>query len=368
MCASDALQNLHENRRNIFLFVIFLVISFAGIIITDSLIYSVSQKAESELDISGDNVITVDLQKPISLTMAKTIFFGTYFKIRTSKKNYFRVGDSPFTESTKLITGIENNITEQWGDGITSKFHGNVIIAKNIPVKSPNVFIAGIPFVIIHSITEKPTDFLNSLGLSSGNNYGSYIIPLDTMFRLTLDNHIDKIELLKNAEINNDDIYLVKTELNKNDIKNYSVTSFLDAKETVRNVLDRFSILTNAIYSLLTLMSLVIVHTVCKRNYQLRCTEFALKVIHGIKIKVIIYTVVIETFITTMFSALLSVGFSSVVLSSLSSVVKAGIHFRFDMIFYSLFIVSFVCYMSGMLSGISFFKENPVTLIKERMQ
>ena len=64
---SDALQNLYENRKNIILFVIFLVISFTGIIVTDSLIYSVSQKAESELNINGDNVITVNLQKPISL-------------------------------------------------------------------------------------------------------------------------------------------------------------------------------------------------------------------------------------------------------------------------------------------------------------
>ncbi|EFJ2838313.1 hypothetical protein ACNZ55_004314 [Escherichia coli] len=365
---SDALQNLYENRKNIILFVIFLVMSFTGIIVTDSLIYSVSQKAESELNINGDNVITVNLQKPISLAMAKNIFLNTNFKVNTSRKSYFKVGNTPFTENTEAITGTENNIIKQWEEGIESKFHGNVIISRNIPVNSGRIFVAGIPFVVIHSKTEKPTDFLNSLGLSPGNNYGSYLIPLDTMFRLTLDNHIDKIELIKNDGVNNNDINLIKVVLNKNEIKNYSVTSFLDVKETVHNVLERFNILTNSIYSLLTLMSLVVVHTVCKRNYQLRCTEFALKVIHGINIKTIIYTVMIETFITTMLSALLSIGVSSIIFTLLSSILKTDINFRFDMIFYSLSIVTFVCYISGMLSGISFFKESPVTLIKERMQ
>ncbi|HBL8814442.1 TPA: permease, partial [Escherichia coli] len=329
ICTSDALQNLHENKKSILLFVIFLVMSFTGIIVTDSLIYSVSQKAESELNINGDNIITVNLQKPVRLAMVKTIFSSANFKTSASRKNYFKVGYSPFTENSEAITGVENNIIERWGESIKSKFHGNVVIAINIPVKENYIFIAGIPFFVIHSTTEKPTDFLDSLGLSSGNNRGSYIIPLDTMFRLTLDNHIDKIELIKNKEINNNDINLVKAELNNYEIKNYSVTSFLDAKEAVHNVLERFSILTNSIYGLLTLMSLVIVHTVCKRNYQLRCTEFALKVIHGIKIKTIIYTVMIETFITTMFSALLSISVSSFILNSLSSIVKADIHFRF---------------------------------------
>ncbi|HFM2323322.1 TPA: permease, partial [Escherichia coli] len=41
----EALLNIIENRRQNFAFLVFLSLSFIGIIITDSLIYSVSLKA-----------------------------------------------------------------------------------------------------------------------------------------------------------------------------------------------------------------------------------------------------------------------------------------------------------------------------------
>ncbi|HFG3530887.1 TPA: permease, partial [Escherichia coli] len=46
---NDALLNIYENKKQMLSFVVFLTLSFIGIIITDSLIFSVSKKAEEEL-------------------------------------------------------------------------------------------------------------------------------------------------------------------------------------------------------------------------------------------------------------------------------------------------------------------------------
>lgn len=75
ICICDAFLNLYENRKSFIVFTIFLIISFTGIIMTDSLIYSVSQRAESELKIQGDNVITIDFRTPVTIEKVNSFFF-----------------------------------------------------------------------------------------------------------------------------------------------------------------------------------------------------------------------------------------------------------------------------------------------------
>ncbi|MGN1788982.1 ABC transporter permease, partial [Yersinia enterocolitica] len=51
----EAIISLKENIRYTLTFIVFLSLSFLGVIITDSLIYSVSMQAEKELKSRGNN-------------------------------------------------------------------------------------------------------------------------------------------------------------------------------------------------------------------------------------------------------------------------------------------------------------------------
>ncbi|HAE1633677.1 TPA_asm: FtsX-like permease family protein [Salmonella enterica subsp. enterica] len=107
---------------------------------------------------------------------------------------------------------------------------------------------------------------------------------------------------------------------------------------------------------------------VCRKTFQSRSTEFALKLIHGVDKAVIIRTVIVELMIITfigLFSSILLTIFMSYVLSLYLGIVLL---FRFEMIFLSFLLVMFASYISGVYTGIGFFKENPVNLIKNRMQ
>lgn len=70
----EAFCNLIENKRNTIVFFVFLTLSFTGIITVDSLIFSVSQKAESELKISGDNTVTVKFPSHLSIDFLSSLF------------------------------------------------------------------------------------------------------------------------------------------------------------------------------------------------------------------------------------------------------------------------------------------------------
>ncbi|HGG6451047.1 TPA: FtsX-like permease family protein, partial [Salmonella enterica subsp. enterica serovar Chester] len=151
-------------------------------------------------------------------------------------------------------------------------------------------------------------------------------------------------------------------------ITKFSIHSVLDAKLAVNKVLERFSLLTNSIYTLLTVMMIIIIIMVCRKTFQSRSTEFALKLIHGVDKAVIIRTVIVELMIITfigLFSSILLTIFMSYVLSLYLGIVLL---FRFEMIFLSFLLVMFASYISGVYTGIGFFKENPVNLIKNRMQ
>lgn len=369
VCIVDALQNLYENRKNAIVFMIFLVMNFTGIIVTDSLIYSVSQRAETELTISGDKIISVDFRTPVSITKINSIFSGANYDISVSKKNYFIMGNSPYSDNVEVVVGVDQKRISLWGISSALPFQGDVAIVNDKSQDGrDNLFIAGIPFDVVGYKKDRPTVFLDSLGLGGHDSYGSVFIPIDTMFRLSLDNNIDNVNFIKCKEVNIEDVMWIEKKLNKNGIDNFSVTSYLDAKRAVNNVLSRFNILTNSIYILLTVMSLVIVYTISRRNYQLRGTEFALKIIHGVDKKLIILIVIIETFITNLLGCLISIFFSLILLKILSSIFNTDIFFRFNMICISLLVVMLVSYISGLYSGRVFFKKDPILLIRRRMQ
>ena len=66
MYIREAIQNIIENKKIIMVILIFFIVGFSGIAVTDSLIYSTSKKAEMELTLSGRNIITVDFNTKVS--------------------------------------------------------------------------------------------------------------------------------------------------------------------------------------------------------------------------------------------------------------------------------------------------------------
>ena len=57
---TEAILNLKENIKYTVTFILFLSLSFLGIVIIDSLIYSVSTQAEKELKTNGNNIMSID--------------------------------------------------------------------------------------------------------------------------------------------------------------------------------------------------------------------------------------------------------------------------------------------------------------------
>jgi Predicted permease. len=368
MYFSEAFQNILENKKNIMVILVFLIISFTGIATTDSLIYSTSKKAESELSLNGSNIITVNFNEKISSKRINVLFKNNDYSLSRTKKVVYRSGTSPYSDELKVVMGIDKTKLSIRKININTPFEGNVILLSDSQVlNSPKpFFLNGIQFQPVGIIEKKKTEFLDSLGLSTfGENIG-YIIPLETMFRLTLDDTIDSIDFVKDKEIGQNDIEHIKNKLLNNNINNFTIYSALDAKMAVERVLDRFSLLTNSIYTLLTVMMLIIITMVCRKTFQSRSTEFALKVIHGIDKAVITRTVIVELMIITFLGLLASVALTIILTYTLSSFLGLVLLFRPVMISFSFVLVIIASYASGLQVGTYFFRQNPVDIIKKR--
>lgn len=249
-------------------------------------------------------------------------------------------------------------------------FEGNVTIYKsNTQTASNNtesIFLNGLPFKIIGIKNKSKTEFLDSLGLSINNSNEKYYIPLDTLFRFNLSNEVDNVKIIMDRDITSDMITIVENILNKNNITRYTITTSLDARRIVDQVLNRFSLLTNSIYVLLTTTAIFSSIAVCKRNFQSRTTEFSLKLIHGISYRDIKTIVTIETVFTVFVSLLFSMSISTLTIISLSELLYIDVRIRWVMILMSLTIVLLICFIANFYYSNKMFKINPIELIKDR--
>lgn len=368
MYFSEALQNIIENKRHILAFLFFLVISFTGIAVTDSLIYSTAKKAEEELSLKGHNIITVEFEEDVSDKKAENLFQGSDYELVKSKKMVYSVGLSPWSEEPKIVMGTERSKLSTWNLDNPEAFTDNVIIYSDEKINGnpQRIFLNGIPFKTTGKIKKRKTEFLDSLGLSTFGDNVSYIIPLNTLFRLTLDDSINSIDLIKKTNISEDDLEAIKNILLQGNVRNFSLQSPLDAKLAVDRVLDRFGLLTNSIYTLLTIMMLIIIIIICRKTFQSRSTEFALKIIHGIDKKVITRTVITELIIITFLGLCTAVIATVIMTYVLSIFLGVTLLFRPVMISLSFMLVVFASYASGLHAGNTFFKQNPIELIKNR--
>ena len=147
----------------------------------------------------------------------------------------------------------------------------------------------------------------------------------------------------------------------------YVITSYLDAKETVQNVMVRFSLLTNFVCIILTSISLIVVSTICRRNFHLRGTEFALRIIHGIGGNSLIYIVILETLIVNLLCLITSLKLCLILFTFLMPLLNSEFHLRFNMIGGALFIVTTTCCITSIVTGIRFLNKDPIDIIKHRM-
>ncbi|HAX5210223.1 TPA: permease [Escherichia coli] len=364
----DALQNILENRAQVLPFIIFLILSLAGIIITDSLIYSVSEKAEEELKTFGDNVISVSINDNKTINDVRLALSPVYKSLAFSRTYIFSGGKTPYDDNSLSVTGIDSAALSLYKFNLDDKFEGDVaVVSKNGPYSNlGTVFLTGIPFKIIGVIPEKKTDFLDSLGLSEYQSANQLLIPLDTLFRLTLSSSIDNVKIVVSGDrVTMGDIVNVQNLLNQI-VPEYNIRTVLDARQAVDRVLSRFSLLTNTIYVMLTLFSSVICIVLCRRIFSSRGTEFALKIIHGINQNAIIFVVITEAIVMLAISLLGSLVVSYSVMLWLSRMLSADIRVRLVMIALSLTIITLIFLFSNVLFGKLFFRVNPVYIIKGR--
>lgn len=368
----EAILNLKENIRYTLTFILFLSLSFLGVIITDSLIHSVSMQAEKELKSNGNNIASITLHKQTSVDRIDKILNIHGAKLSFSQRSFLSGGASPYSDDTVSVmatdkTGINLIMGSRFNSYL---FEGDVAIYNSNESDALNkpdiIFISGLPFRVIGVKEKIKTEFLESLGLSPNKFNEKYYIPLDTLFRFNLDNKVDNVQVIFDSDVTSEMITVIKNKLNKHYTGRYTLTTSLDARAIVERVLNRFSLLTNSIYILLTITAIISSVIVCKRSFQSRATEFSLKIIHGISYKNIQIIVMIETIFTVVISLLLSLLISTLTISSLSEILHTGIKIRWFMILFSLFSVLLTCFFANFFYSKKLFKINPVDLIKAR--
>lgn len=368
----EAIISLRENIRYALTFIVFLSLSFLGVIITDSLIYSVSMQAEKELKSRGNNIISIELYQEEKKDNIAKVLDNFYATLSYSQHSFLNGGNSPYSDEAISVMAIDKaGINLIMGDEFDSSlFEGNVAIYNNnsqdISDKPRVIFFNGVPFHIIGIKKKYKAEFLDSLGLSLNNSNEKYYIPLDTLFRFNLDNKIDTVQIIFDKDVTQEMSMAVKNKLDKNNIDKYMIATSFDTRMIVERVLNRFSLLTNSIYLLLTITAIISCIIVCKRNFQSRSTEFALKIIHGISHKDIQIVVVIETIFTVIISLLLSFVISILAIISLSSMLHITVKIRWLMILISLSTVLISCFIANLFYGNKIFKMNPVDLIKAK--
>lgn len=98
----ESLQNIQENKSMMYLYSFVLILSFTGVIITDSLINSVAKTAQSELRSEGESTITISFHMSKSRDLIANILSQMQIKdVFFSKNVFFQVGGNPFASQLK---------------------------------------------------------------------------------------------------------------------------------------------------------------------------------------------------------------------------------------------------------------------------
>lgn len=362
----ESLLNINENKK-MFLFFCFLSLSFIGVTIVDSIIFSVSKKAEQELNVNGENKLTIEFYEPVERDVLTKALSKHSVEMSFSKRMIINASISPFSEQSDAVTGTDINGLGHDSLYPGKMFKGNVVIlsGKIKPLVS-NIFISGVPFEVVGIKKDVSTNFLDSLGINLNYSKSSYYVPIETLRKMSLSTTVTGVSITLGDNVTQDKVDMVKSLLEAANINKYYIYSPVDAKETVNRVISRFRLLTNTIYLVLNISSVAVIITICRRNFQLRATEFALKVIHGVNVKNIIYVVIIETAFVTLSGVIISMFFAFLCLKILSGMLAVDLELRLIMLMLSFVLLIITCILSNVIFGSSFFNKEPITIIKGR--
>ena len=346
-------------------------LSFIGIIITDSLIFSVSLKAEEELKVHSDKIIFVKFYRPKTAEYITKKFITVSKVLSFSKNAFLYVGDTPFSGEPFLVNGIDKlGLNTGYMGDLSDKYNGNVaIVNESSPfLGKKQIFINGVPFKIIGVRLNSKTDFLDSLGLKANQSDEHILIPLETMFKMKIDNRVDAVKIFLDNIVTKRDINNVKRVLYENDIRKFDIVTSLNAKEAVDRVLDRFSLLTTSVYVILTLSASVTCFILSKRSFYSRRVELSLKIIHGTEKKEITVLIIVESLIMLSVCLFISIIYAGGILHIIKYFLDVTISIRATMITISLANVLLVFISSNIIFGRLFFSINPVNAIKGKIE
>ena len=367
----ESSKNIQENKSMMYLYSFVLILSFTGIIITDSLINSVAKTAQSELRSDGEATITINFHISKSRDLIANILSKMEIKdVFFSKTLFLKVGENPFASQLKKVTGIESEdiLFDVLRSDFGVKENSSVVVrsSNNDLAKNKYIYINDLPFKVNSVASKKKTVFLDSLGLNSPQEEGDVFISLETATRLSLNNEIDSARVVLKKEVDDINLMQLNTLLKSSGIDNYKIISFIDAKRAVDNVLSRFSLLTNIMYFFLTVTSIIMAKSMSKKMFQCRSTEFALKMLNGINGKTVCIVIFIESSIVALLSIFVSLLISFVILVVVSGAISVDLAMRYNALITSVCVIAlFLCIYNTKLSY-SLFSKELSTLIKER--
>lgn len=337
--------------------------------IVSSSIDSVRKKAEKELRVTGENVITVDFTEGISNMeynkLERYIHDHLTSKTGKMKKVVLYSGEYPWINDKELFTGVDDVwLTSVQYIGVSSLSGNELITAEN--QKTGHIwYVNSVPFNITGHYRLPDRTFLSGLGLDEVNYRGDNYISLKTAVRYTKNNNIDSIRLIFSRAVNETDI-LMLNKIIQNVKGDYKITSVLSARLAVDNVINSFALLYGSTYIVLLLLNIMVSFSTIKRNFLERKTEIALKIIYGIKPSCIFLQFFFESLYLNFFVLITSLIFSYMIL-----------FFIFYFLFFSDFIFStsillyfFVssllsCIVACMLYARKLNSESPVEFLKE---
>lgn len=367
---TESFLSLLENKRKNIFFLLFISMAMTASCIISSSIESVRQQAESELKITGENIITVDFTGGISGEslhhLERYIHDSLTRDIGKMKRVILYSGEYPWGSNRDQFLGVN----EAWLSSVSylnqvSSFSDNDLIIRNNGTENTSWYVDFIKFHIVRRYDLTENSFLSSLGLEGENSSGNNFIPLKTAVRYTKNNDIDSIRLILPRPVNENDVQVLNKKISEMR-GDYKIISILSARLAVDNVINKFSLLYISTYVVLLMLNIMVSFSTVKRNFLERKTELSLKIIYGLKPAWILLQFVLESIYLNMLVLIISL-FCSLAISyfilnyylNVTFVFSAGVLFFF-------FVSSLTsCFVSCILYTRKISVKSPVYILKE---
>lgn len=367
--AKEAWFSVLENKRKNMFFIIFISMTMTAACIISSTIFSVRMQAEKELQITGNNIITVHFSKELSATTTEKItqYIEQKFLAHVAKLKhvFINVGNSPWTNEKKLILGIDNTwLATLPGINVTSLRGTSRIIASNDDASSSS-YIDSIPFRLAGYYNIQTTNFLSSLGLAGNEQSQEIYIPLETAIRYTKNNSINELRIIFPQPVTENDITKITTYLSQQ-TDDFIIASVLSARVAVDNVINNFKLLYSSVYFILLSINILVAFSTVRKNFAERKVELSLKIIYGIPSNWILAQFIAESGLLNLLVLLISSIASAGTLYTLFSFwIKTPFYFSVGLLLTISLLTLISCYLSCLLYSMRLKKISPVSLLKE---